>query len=137
MIGAAGLVVTSANGGVEDVVGIVHVGREAPGTVAIGASEPGGFPGILAEVILVVHGLVVFVGQFLLFRPFLVFRLLLGRNRAGAGLVSQFLGLLQLAVDGSRREAGLVGNLADGLVLGLEVDEFLQVFGFGEFVLLA
>ena len=31
--------------------------------------------------------------------------------------------------------AGFFGNLSDSLVLGLEVDEFLQVFGLGEGVL--
>ena len=136
VIGAAGFMVTPAYGGVEDIIPVIYVWGEAVGPLAVGASEPGGFPGILAKVILVVHGLFVFVGQFLLFREFLVFRFLLGRNAAGTGRVAEFLGLLQLAVDGSRREAGLVGNLADGLVLGLEVDEFLQVLGFGEFVLL-
>ena len=74
----------------------------------------------------------------MLFHLFCLFLSILGRNGTGdAGLVAKFLGLLQLAVDGGRREAGLIGNLADSLVLGLEVDEFLQVFSFGEFILLA
>ena len=74
----------------------------------------------------------------MLFHLFCLFLSILGRNGTGdAGLVAKFLGLLQLAMDGGRREAGLIGNLADSFVLGLEVDEFLQVFGFGEFVLLA
>ena len=43
---------------------------------------------------------------------------ILGRNSAGdVGLVAQFFGLLELAVDRGRREAGLFGNLADGLVI--------------------
>ena len=74
----------------------------------------------------------------MLFHLFCLFLSILGRNGTGdAGLVAKFLGLLQLAMDGGRREAGLIGNLANSLVLGLEVDEFLQVFGFGELVLLA
>ena len=62
VIGAAGLMVASAYGGVKDIVIIVHVGREAVRALAAGASEPGGFPGIFAEVVLVVHGLVVLEG---------------------------------------------------------------------------
>jgi hypothetical protein len=62
VIGAAGLVVATAYGGVENVVFIVHVRGEAVRPFAAGASEPGGFPGILAEVVLVVHGLIVLEG---------------------------------------------------------------------------
>lgn len=43
---------------------------------------------------------------------------ILGRNSAGdVELVARFFGLLELAVDSGRREAGLFGNLADGLII--------------------
>jgi len=62
VIGAAGLVVASTHSGVKDIVIVIHVGREAVRAFTAWASEPGGFPGILAEVVLVVHGLVVLEG---------------------------------------------------------------------------
>jgi len=62
VIGAAGFVVAAAYSGVEDVVIVIHVGREAVRALTAGTSEPGGFPGILAEVIPVVHGLVILEG---------------------------------------------------------------------------
>lgn len=52
-----------------------------------------------------------------------------------AGDIALFVGFAQLAVDRGGRESGDVGHLLEGLLLGLQVDEFLQVFGFGEFVL--
>lgn len=45
------------------------------------------------------------------------------------------MSLAQFAVDRGGRKAGDVGNLADGFLLVFQVDELLQVFGFGEFVL--
>ncbi len=53
------------------------------------------------------------------------------RNSTGGGLVAEFLSLLQFAVDGGRGKAGFIGNLPYGLVLGMQVNEFLQVFGLG------
>ena len=47
------------------------------------------------------------------------------------------MSLAQFAVDRGGRKAGDVGNLADGFLLVFQVDELLQVFGFGEFVLWA
>ena len=58
------------------------------------------------------------------------------RNRTG-GFVTELQSLLNLAVDGGRGKAGFCGNLPHSFVLGLKVDEFLEVFGFGEGVLLA
>ena len=82
---------------------------------------------------------VVFIGkvELLLFHPFrngTRIDVLVGLGMR-AGDVALFVGFAQLAVDRGWRESGDVGHLSDGLLLGLQVDEFLQVFGFGEFVL--
>ena len=55
MVAAGRLVVTATYGLVDEVVIIVDVGREAVGSFALRASEPGGFPGILGEVVAVLH----------------------------------------------------------------------------------
>lgn len=69
---------------------------------------------------------------------FRLFHARLERNKTrgtGGGLVAKLFGLLEFAVNGGGGEAGFFGNLPDGLMLGLEVDEFLQVFGLGEGIL--
>ena len=58
------------------------------------------------------------------------------RNRTG-GFVTEFQSLLNLAVDGGRGKAGFCSNFPHGLVLGLEVNKLLEVFGFSEGILLA
>ena len=57
------------------------------------------------------------------------------RNRTG-GFITEFQSLLNLAVDGSRGKAGFCGNLPHRFVLGLEVNELLEVFGFSEGIIL-
>lgn len=58
------------------------------------------------------------------------------RNRI-RGLVTELQGLLNLTMNGAGRKAGFFSNLPYGLVLGMKVDELLEVLGFGEDVLLA
>ena len=55
VVAAAGLVVASAYGLVNEVVVIVDIGREAVGPFALGTAESGGFPGVFGEVIAVLH----------------------------------------------------------------------------------
>ena len=58
------------------------------------------------------------------------------RNRTGR-FVTELQSLLNLAVDGGRGKAGFCSNFPHGLVLGLEVNKLLEVFGFSEGILLA
>ncbi len=67
---------------------------------------------------------------------FLLFHSTVERNRTGR-FVTELQSLLNLAVDGSRGKAGFCGNLPHRFVLGLEVNELLEVFGFSEGILLA
>ncbi len=55
VVAAAGLVVASAYGLVNEVVGVIDIGREAVGPFALGTAESGGFPGVFGEVIAVLH----------------------------------------------------------------------------------
>ena len=55
VVAAAGLVVASAYGLVNEAVGIIDIGREAVGPFALGTAESGGFPGVFGEVIAVLH----------------------------------------------------------------------------------
>jgi len=58
------------------------------------------------------------------------------RNRTGR-FVTEFQSLLYLAMDSGGGKAGFSCNLSHGFVLGLKVDELLEVFGFSEGILLA
>ena len=53
------------------------------------------------------------------------------------GFITEFQSLLNLAMDGGRGKAGFCSNFPHGLVLGLEVNKLLEVFGFSEGILLA
>lgn len=55
VVAAAGLVVASAYGLVNEVVGVIDIGRETVGPFALGTAESGGFPGVFSEVIAVLH----------------------------------------------------------------------------------
>ena len=55
MVTAGRLVVTAAYGLVNEVVIVIDVGRETVGPFALRAGKPGGFPGILCEVVAVLH----------------------------------------------------------------------------------
>lgn len=73
------------------------------------------------------------MAQFLFIsRLFLLFHSNMERNRARGGFITKLHGLSQFAVNSDRSETGLIGNLPHGLILGLKVDELLQVFGFGK-----
>ena len=56
------------------------------------------------------------------------------RNRTRGGFVSEFFGFLEFAVDSGGGKPCFLGNLADGFLGGLEVDELLKIFGLGDFV---
>ena len=67
---------------------------------------------------------------------FLLFHSTVERNRTG-GLVTELQSLFYLAMDGGRCKAGFRCTLSHRFVLGLKVDELLEVFGFSDGILLA
>ena len=59
---------------------------------------------------------------------FLLFHSTVERNRIGR-FVTEFQSLLYLAMDSGGGKAGFCRNFQHGLVLGLKLDELLEVYG--------